>query len=120
MKPEQLNWSDEQWASHMSWDVCDIPSLRKWLNENYFPAIGQNKENGKFVFYLSKLDFAPSGATRLLPVATSNTEFKTQQHATKHANQVIIPSLEFNPHQARIMGVPQRVLQMLHINEKQK
>ncbi len=120
MKPEQLNWTDKEWASHLQWDVRDIPALRKWANENYFPAIERNQDNGNYLFYMSRLDFAPSGAKRALPVMLSKIEFDTESRAVKHANEVIIPSLEFNPIKARLLGVPQRVLQMLHINEKQK
>ena len=50
MKPEQLKWTDTEWASHLQWDVRDIPALRKWLNENYFPSIGKNNSAGGSVF----------------------------------------------------------------------
>lgn len=120
MKPEQLNWTDKEWASHLRCDVRDIPALRKWVNENYFPDIAINQDNGNYLFCMSKLDFAPSGAKRLIPVITSNTDFDTKKQAIQHANEVIIPGLEFNPIVAWKMGVPQRALQMLHIAEKQK
>ena len=120
MKPEQLNWTDKEWASHLRCDVRDIPALRKWLKENYFPGIATNQDNGNHLFYMSRLDFAPSGAKRIMPVMLSNKEFDTEPQAIKHANEVIIPSLEFNPIKARLMGVPQRALHMLHIAEKQK
>lgn len=120
MKPEQLNWTDKEWASHLQWDVRNIPALRTWLKENYFPGISQNKNTGDFVFYISKLDLTPSGEKRMLLVASSSNEFDTESRAIKYANEEIIPRLEFNPISARMMGVPQRVLQMLHIAKKQK
>ena len=120
MKPEQLNWTDKEWASHLQWDVRGIPALRKWVNENYFPAIAINQNNGNYLFYMSRIDIAPSGTKRVLPVMSSKTEFDTEPQAIKHANEVIIPGLEFNPMVARKMGVPQRALHMLHIAEKQK
>ena len=113
MKPEQLNWTDKQWASHLAWDVRDIPALRKWVTENYFPGIAKNKENGKFVFFITKLDRTPSGATRVLPFVSSDKEFESLTLATQYANQEILPRMEFSPVVAKMMGVPMRALQIL-------
>lgn len=120
MTPEQLKWTDTQWASHLEWDVRDIPALRKWVNETYFPGIAQNKNTGKFLFYMSKLSVTPSGAQRVLPFVTSDKEFESQKRATKYANEEILPRMELNPITAQATGIPVRVLQMLHINENQK
>lgn len=120
MKPEQLNWTDKEWASHLQWDVRGIPALRKWLNEHYFAGIAINRDNGNYTFYLSRLDFAPSGAARIIPLVSLNTEFNIEKKAIQYANEVIIPGMEYNQMSAQEMGVPQRVLHMLHIAKKQK
>ena len=120
MKPEQLNWTDKEWASHLQWDVRNIPALRKWLNEHYFASIAINQDNGNYTFYISRLDFAPSGATCFMPLVSFNTKFNIEKQARQYANEVIIPALNYAPMAAQEMGIPERVLQMLHIKEKQK
>ena len=120
MTPEQLNWTDKQWASHLACDVQDVPTLRKRISENYFPGVCKNKETGKYAFFMTKMDRTPSGAKRILPFLSYGKEFATQDSAIKYANETIIPSLEFSHISAARIGVPVRALQMLHINEKQK
>lgn len=120
MTPEQLSWTDEQWASHLQWDVRDIPALRQWMTENYFPGIGMNAETKKYSFYMTKLDIAPSGAKRVQPFVSSDKEFESHSRAVKYANEEVLPRMAFAPTYARVMGVPERAPQMLHIYEKQK
>ena len=119
MKSEQLKWTDKEWASHLQWDVRDIPAVRKWLRP-FFASIAINQDNGNYTFYISRLDFAPSGATCFMPLVSFNTKFNIEKQARQYANEVIIPALYYNPMDAQEMGVPPRVLQMLHIKEKQK
>lgn len=120
MKPEQLKWTDKEWASHLQWDVQDIPSLRKWMTENYFPQIVKISRTGNFAFHMTKLDIAPSGAKRIRTIVSSDKEFESFARAAQYANQEILPRMEFSPFVAKLMGVPTRALQMLHIHEKQK
>ena len=120
MTPEQLTWTDTQWARHLQWKIDDIPALRKWMTEHYFPVIIQSKESRKFYFCLTKLRRTPSGHEYETVVISSQKGFLSAPDAIKDANEVIIPGLEFNPARAQIMGVPPRALQMLHIYEKQK
>lgn len=120
MTPEQLSWTDEQWASHLQWDVRDIPALRQYITENFFPVISCDIQSGKYFFHITKLDVAPSGAKRTLPLLSSNKEFDSYPRAAKYANEEILPRIELTPFRARIMGVPERALQMLHIHNKQK
>ena len=120
MKPEQLNWTDEQWAVHLGCTVQRVPYIRNIIRANFFPGIGQNKENGKFSFYMTKMDYAPSGAERVQLFLTSDKEFESSERATKYANQEILPRLTLTPFRARAMNVPEGALQMLHISERQK
>ncbi len=121
MTPEQLKWTDKEWASHLSWDVRDIPALRQWMQENYFPGIARNSRTGNYYFCMTKLDVAPSGAHRVMPVVSSDKQFESSDMATKYANEEILPRMRFNPIYAKALGVPEGALQMLHIeNQKQK
>ena len=120
MKPEQLNWTDEQWAAHLGCVVRRIPCIRKIICANFFPGIGQNQENGKFSFYMTKKYYAPSGAERVKLFLTSNKEFDSSESAIKYANQEILPCLKLTPFRAHAMNVPEGALQMLHISEQQK
>ncbi|MDW2994715.1 MAG: hypothetical protein R8N24_01660 [Alphaproteobacteria bacterium] len=64
MTPEQLNWTDEQWAIHMGCPVQDVPSIRT------------------------------------------------------HANNEVIPKLELSKFWSNALYIPQRALQMLHVQER--
>ena len=35
MKPEQLNWTDKDWAKHLQCKVADVPQFKKYLEENF-------------------------------------------------------------------------------------
>lgn len=118
MTHEQLKWTDKEWASHLQWDVQDIPSLRKWMTENYFPQIVKITRTGNFAFHMTKLDIAPSGAKRIMTIVSSNKEFESFARAAQYANQEILPRMELTKVAADMMGMPTRALQMLHIKTK--
>ena len=120
MKPEQLNWTDEQWATHLGCVARRIPCIRKIICANFCPGIYQNKENGKFSFYVTKKYYATSGTERFKLFLTSDKEFESSERAIKYANQEILPCLKLTPFGARAMNVPEGALQMLHISERQK
>lgn len=120
MTPEQLKWTDEQWAAHLGCTVQRVPDIRNVIRANFFPGIGQNKENGKFSFYMTKMDYAPSGAERVQMFLKSDKEFDSPERATKHANWTLLPHLTLTPFCAHALNVPVRALHMLHIAEKQK
>lgn len=120
MRPEQLTWTDKEWALHLECDVHRVPAVKNFVTKHFFPAIAQHSETGKYYFYMSRLDVAPSGAERVMPMVSSDKEFESEDKAIKYANEEILPRLEFNKFAAQIMGMPTRALQMLHIKEKQK
>ena len=120
MTPEQLKWTEEQWAAHLGCTVQRVPYIRNIIRANFFPGIGQNKENGRFSFYMTKMDYAPSGAERVQLFLTSDKEFESSERATKYANQEILPRLMLTPFRAHALKVPMRAIQMLHIPERQK
>ena len=47
MTPEQLTWTDKDWAIHMNCPVQEIPSIRTFIMGNFFPAIEHNEFTGK-------------------------------------------------------------------------
>ena len=36
MTPEQLAWTDKQWAEHLNCSATDVPKFNQWFRENYF------------------------------------------------------------------------------------
>jgi hypothetical protein len=120
MKPEQLNWTDEQWAAHLGCAVRRIPFIRRIICANFFPCIVKNEENGRYLFCMTRKYYAPSGAERVKEFFTYDKEFNSSESAIKYANQEILPGLKLTPFGARAMNVPVGALQMLHISERQK
>ena len=118
MTPEQLKWTDEQWAAHLGCAVQRVPVISAFVKENYFPGIATHSETGLHVFYMSERDVSPSGAERVIPFLSSNKEFEDLSKAIKYANQEILPRLELTKAAADSIGMPTRALQMLHIKTK--
>lgn len=99
MRPEQLIWTDKQWASHLGCDAQDVPV---------------------YSFQMTKLDVAPSGAKRVRPFVSSDKEFESSERATRYANEEVLPRMAFSDSYVALIGVPTRAIQMLHIYRKQK
>lgn len=99
MRPEQLTWTDKQWASHLVCDAQDVPV---------------------YSFQMTKLDVVPSGAKRVRPFVSSDKEFESSERATRYANEEVLPRMTFSDSYAALIGVPTRAIQMLHIYRKQK
>ena len=118
MKPEQLNWTDKDWATHMGCLVQEVSGIRQLIAERFFPGIAQDKTTGKYNFVMTKLYESMSGTKRVVPMVSSTKMFSTFESAATHANNEIIPLLEFNKFWAQALGVPERALQMLHIKER--
>ena len=119
MKPEQLKWTDEQWAAHLGCAAADIPKFKDWLHENYFLGIFQEKKTRKKYIEIHRLHYTPSGAVRYIPVVSTTPESMSLKAMVTKANTQVIPSLVLNDLAAKFSKVPPKVLQMLHI-EKQK
>lgn len=120
MKPEQLNWTDIQWASHLGCDVQRIQKIRNFILDNYFVGVGRIRGTARYSCGLYKMDYSPSGFPRFYVVQSLNKDFESSAAATKYANETFIPNLELWPSVAKIANVPVRALQMLHVKEKQK
>ena len=120
MKPEQLKWTDQEWAAHLGCTVQSVPNVRKFIKEMYFVGVGKLRDGARYSCALYRMDFSPSETPRFFQVQSVNKTFKTTGDAIKYANETFIPRLEFLPNVAKCLNVPQRALQMLHVKEKQK
>ena len=114
----RLDWTDMDWAVYFGCPVQEIPEYRKFLNENYLPAIEYNKTTGKYSFAMYRYDIAPSGHKRLrLWLTDDKHSFVKKEDALHDANNVI-STLEFTDFWAKTYKVPKQVLQMLLMCEK--
>lgn len=120
MKPEQLKWTDKEWAAHMGCAAQQVPNIRKYILDNYFVGVGRLRDTGKYSYELYRVDYSPSGWPRYHVVQSTNKMFESLILATKDANETFIPTLNFTPMAAEMLNIPARALQMLHVTEKQK
>ncbi len=120
MTPEQLKWTDKQWAEHLKCSATDLPRFKNYLQENFWLALWQERDSGLKYAQVQLLHPTPSGFPRYIPIATSKAGNMSTEQLIHYTNNVFVPSLELKPMVAEIHGVPCKILQMLHINEKQK
>jgi hypothetical protein len=118
MTPEQLNWTDEQWAIHMGCPVQDVPSIRTYVRANFFPVIEQDKESGEYNFAVTRMGTSMSGTRRVVPMVSDKKVFSDVESARTHANNEVIPKLELSKFWSNALYIPQRALQMLHVQER--
>ncbi|MBR4891609.1 MAG: hypothetical protein IKZ34_00310 [Alphaproteobacteria bacterium] len=118
MKPEQLNWTDKQWAAHLGCAVQEVPSVRTYVYDNFFPVIEQHKDSGLYKFLVTKMDTSIAGTKRVMPMISDNKEFSDLESAKTHANNQVIPKLELTKFWSDALNIPQRALQLLHIKER--
>ncbi len=119
MTPEQLTWTDEQWAAHLGCTAQQVPKFKQWVRENYFIGIFEERDTKKKFIEIKRLNYAPSGAVRLIPVVSTTPQSASLNAMVTQANTQVIPSLELTDLVAQYNHVPTKVLQMLHI-ENQK
>lgn len=114
----RINWSDEQWASHLGIEPKDLPRVRDFMNENYSAAIVRNKNTNNFTVALYKYHVAPSGFKTLQLMATATKDFPDSAKATYYANNEFFPSLEMNDFWDKSLKIPKRAFQLLSIRER--
>ena len=120
MKPEQLGWTDKDWAKHLQCKVADVPRFKKYLEENFVLGIWQEGPRGLKYAQIEVRHDTPSGSVRFIPMATSGAFDWPLDKMVEYTNNVFVPSLELKPFVAGMHNVPTRVLQMLHIKNNQK
>lgn len=120
MKPEQLKWTDAQWAEHLKCSATDVPKFKKYLADNFYLTLWQEKDTGLKYTEVRMSHRTPSGAYRSIPVVTSQARDISLNDLIDYTNNVFVPALVLQPHIAATHNVPAKLLQMLHIYEKQK
>ncbi|MBQ8728851.1 MAG: hypothetical protein IJY77_01000 [Alphaproteobacteria bacterium] len=120
MTPEQLTWSDNQWAAHLGCAPAEMKYIKKLLADTFCASIVKYRTSHKYGFLLTRRHDTPSGFPRVIPVISSDVHFDTHSAAAKHANEQIIPKLELTSFWADTYGIPAQVLHMLHVNDRQK
>ena len=120
MTPEQLNWTDKDWATHLGCVVQDVPRFKKYLAENFYLALWQERDTGLKYAEVRMVHNKPSGEFRSIPIVTSNARDITLNDLIEQTNNTFVPSLVLKPHIATAHQVPAKLLQMLHIHQKQK
>ena len=118
MTPEQLNWTDKQWAIHMGCPVQEVPSIRTYVHANFFPVIEQDKDTKAFNFLMTEMATSIAGTRRVMPMVSDKKSFSDFESARTHANNEVIPKLELTKFWSDALYIPQRALQMLHIRER--
>ena len=120
MTPEQLKWTDEQWAAHLGCVATEVPKFKKYLTENFYLALWQEKSTGLKYAEVRMTHNTPSGAFRSIPIVVSDARDISLKDLIDETNNIFVPSLELKPHVATAHKVPTKLLQMLHIYDKQK
>ncbi len=121
MTPEQLKWTDEQWAAHLGCTAQQIPQFKQWVRENYFIGILENQDTKKKFIEVQHMHPTPSGTMRFVPVASTQPKKASLDMMVTEANTRVIPSFVLTDLAAKYNKVPPKILQMLHIeNQKQK
>lgn len=120
MKTEQLTWTDEQWAAHLGCAVQDVPKFKHYLEQNFFVGIWQKHDTKLKCAEIQMRHDTPSGNIRYVSMVISCGFNISLEDMVEYTNNEFIPSLELKPVAAGLRGVPPKILQMLHIHEKQK
>lgn len=121
MTPEQLKWTDKQWAEHLKCSALDVPKFKKYLDEHFWLGIWQERDTRLKYAEIQMRHDTPSGSVRYIPMVTSRGFDMSLDGMVQYTNNQFIPSLELKPAVASLRGVPTKILQMLHIeNTKQK
>ena len=118
MKPEQLQWSNRQWAKYLGCTVRKYKKACKILSDQFSVGVFQKNSTGKYYIALDRRHYAPSGAIRYVPVIVTKIEFDSLDVAVKYANETLIPSLELAESCASAYNIPTKMLQTLHIKNR--
>ena len=118
MTPEQMTWTDKQWAAYLDCPVQEIPSIRAYVLANFFPVIEQDKNTKAYNFLLTKMSTSMAGTKRVMPMVSDKKVFSDFESARTRANNEVIPKLELTKFWSDAYNIPQRALQMLHIKER--
>jgi hypothetical protein len=117
MTPEQLDWTDKQWAAHLGCSVQEVPHIRTYVYANFFPVIEQDKDTKAYNFMMTRMSTSFAGTRRVILTVSDKKAFADVESARTHANNEVIPKLELTKFWSDALYIPKRALQMLHIKE---
>jgi hypothetical protein len=115
MKPEQLTWTDKQWAAHLGCSVQEVPHIKTYVRANFFPVIEQNNDTKEYNFLLTMMSTSMAGTRRVVPRVSDEKVFADFKTAVQYANNKVIPELELTKFWSDALYIPRKALQMLHI-----
>lgn len=115
MTPEQLNWTDKQWAAHLGCAVSDVSRIKKSVTDNFIPVVCQGHNAGEYFCNIRKKHMVTSGNTCLLLWFSSSKCFKSYRDAQKYANEQFFQQIKLSYQMAKMYNLPNRALNMLHI-----
>lgn len=118
MTPEQLKWTDKQWAAHLGCAVQEVPHIRTYVDANFFPVIEQDKNTKAYNFLVTRMSTSMAGTRRIMPMVSDKKVFADFEAAVQYANNEAIPKLELTKFWSDALYIPKRALQMLHIKER--
>ena len=78
MTPEQLSWSDGQWAIYLDCPIQEIPSIRKFMTRNFFPLIERDVITGKYNFVMTRISTSMAGTKRIMPMISDKKHLQQQ------------------------------------------
>ena len=114
MKPEQLTWTDEQWAEHLGCAAHDVKRVQEYITQNYFPVIKYNEQSGYYFCHIKKKQNVKPGVVCCLLYYASPQPFLTIGAAQQFANEHFFADLKLPESVVKKHNIPQRALQMLH------
>lgn len=118
MTPEQLQWSDKQWAKYLGCTVWKYKKACKILQKRFAIDVFKKDDTDKYYIALTKRQDTPYGKVRYVPQIATSIEFDSVDSAVNYANETLIPSLELAESCAASYNMPTKMLQTLHIKNR--
>lgn len=115
MKPEQLIWTDKQWATHLGCAAHDVKRVQEYITQNYFPVIKYSKQSGYYFCHINKKQEVSSGVVCYLLYYAAPQSFLTFDAAQQFANEQFFADLKLSESVEKKHNIPRNALQMLHL-----
>jgi hypothetical protein len=104
-------WSNLDWANHLGCPITEMPSIIKFMQENYSSLITLDKATGRFCVRVYRHEITPSESIRPIQIYASELH---EKDFIREANRKI-SALELSDFWAKMLEVPKRSLQMMLI-----
>lgn len=80
--------TNEELAKHWGVSLAEVKRISDYMNQNYYFAVGQNKETGLWHGIMYKMHTSPSGWRTPLRKASSTMGFKMVREAVENWNKM--------------------------------